>query len=121
VLGFSKDVENVFRAGSVHIFPSSLEGSAKATYEAAACGLAQITTREAGDVVIDGLNGLIIQPNDVDALANAICQLYERPDLVRAYGAAGRARVVEQFTWDHFRERVLGAYRLVMDRVSARR
>jgi glycosyltransferase involved in cell wall biosynthesis len=121
VLGFTKDVENVFRAGSVHIFPSSLEGSAKTTYEAAACGLAQITTREAGDVVIDGLNGLIIQPNDVDALANAICQLYERPDLVRAYGAAGRARVVEQFTWDHFRARVLGAYRLVMDRVSARR
>jgi glycosyltransferase involved in cell wall biosynthesis len=121
VLGFTKDVENVYRAGSVHIFPSSLEGSAKTTYEAAACGLAQITTREAGDVVVDGLNGLIIQPNDVDALASAIRQLYDRPDLVRSYGAAGRKRVVQQFTWDHFRERVLGAYRLVMARVSTRR
>jgi glycosyltransferase involved in cell wall biosynthesis len=118
VLGFTKDVENVYRAGSVHVFPSSLEGSAKTTYEAAACGLAQITTREAGDVVVDGLNGLIIPPNDVGALARAIRQMYDRPDLVRSYGAAGRARVVQQFTWDHFRERVFGAYRLAMTRSS---
>ncbi|MBV8352543.1 MAG: glycosyltransferase family 4 protein [Verrucomicrobia bacterium] len=118
VLGFRSDVENVFRAGCVHIFPSSLEGSAKTTYEAAACALAQITTREAGDVVVDGLNGLVIPPNDVDALASAIQLLYDQPELVRLYGAAGRKRVLEQFTWDHFRDRVLAAYRLVMGRAA---
>jgi glycosyltransferase involved in cell wall biosynthesis len=118
VLGFRSDVENVFRAGCVHIFPSSLEGSAKTTYEAAACALAQITTREAGDVVVDGLNGLVIPPNDVDALASAIQLLYDQPELVRLYGAAGRKRVLEQFTWDHFRDRVLAAYRLVMSRAA---
>ena len=118
VLGFRSDVENVFRAGCVHIFPSSLEGSAKTTYEAAACALAQITTREAGDVVVDGLNGLVIPPNDVDALASAIQLLYDQPELVRQYGATGRKRVLEQFTWDHFRDRVLAAYRLVMGRAA---
>ncbi|HEV3064325.1 MAG TPA: glycosyltransferase family 4 protein [Chthoniobacterales bacterium] len=121
VLGFKGDVENVFRAGSVHLFPSSLEGSAKTTYEAAACALAQITTREAGDVVVDGVNGVVIPPDDVDALAAAIQFLYDRPDLVRKYGAAGRKRVLEQFTWDHFRERVLAAYRLAMDRATESR
>jgi glycosyltransferase involved in cell wall biosynthesis len=121
VLGFKGDVENVFRAGSVHVFPSSLEGSAKTTYEAAACALAQITTREAGDVVVDGVNGVVIPPNDVDALAAAIQFLYDRPDLVRRYGAAGRQRVLEQFTWDHFRERVLAAYRLVTERATESR
>jgi len=119
VLGFRKDVEDVYRAGSVHVFPSSLEGSAKTTYEAAACGLAQITTREAGDVVVDDLNGVMIPPNDVDALTRAIQFLYDRPDLVRRYGAAGRERVVKHFTWDHFRERVAGAYRLAMERRSS--
>ncbi len=118
VLGFTGDVENVYRAGSVYVLPSSLEGSAKTTYEAAACGLAQITTREAGDVVVDGLNGLVIAPNDVDALVRALRFLYDRPDLVRHYGAAGRERVVQHFTWDHFRRRILAAYRLVMDRAS---
>ena len=121
VLGFKGDVENVFRAGSVHVFPSSLEGSAKTTYEAAACALAQITTREAGDVVVDGVNGVVIPPDDVDALAAAIQFLYDRPDLVRTYGAAGRKRVLEQFTWDHFRERVLAAYRLAMERAAESR
>lgn len=121
VLGFQGNVENVFRAGSVHLFPSSLEGSAKTTYEAAACALAQITTREAGDVVVDGVNGVVIPPDDVDALAAAIQFLYDRPDLVRKYGAAGRKRVLEQFTWDHFRERVLAAYRLAMDRATESR
>jgi glycosyltransferase involved in cell wall biosynthesis len=121
VLGFKGDVENVFRAGSVHLFPSSLEGSAKTTYEAAACALAQITTREAGDVVVDGVNGVVIPPDDVDALAAAIQFLYDRPDLVRKYGAAGRKRVLEQFKWDHFRERVLAAYRLAMDRATESR
>jgi glycosyltransferase involved in cell wall biosynthesis len=121
VLGFREDVENVFRAGSIHVFPSSLEGSAKTTYEAAACALAQITTRESGDVVEDGVNGVVIPPNDVDALAAAIQFLYDRPDLVRRYGAAGRERVLEQFTWDHFRERVLAAYRLAMDRAAESR
>jgi glycosyltransferase involved in cell wall biosynthesis len=121
VLGFREDVENVFRAGSIHVFPSSLEGSAKTTYEAAACALAQITTRESGDVVEDGVNGVVIPPNDVDALAAAIQFLYDRPDLVRRYGAAGRERVLEQFTWDHFRERVLAAYRFAMDRAAESR
>lgn len=116
VLGFERDVENVYRAGCVHVFPSSLEGSAKTTYEASACALAQITTREAGDVVVDGLNGIIIPPNEVNALASAIQFLYDRPDLVRQYGAAGRERILEHFTWDHFRKRVLAAYSLAMAR-----
>jgi len=119
VLGFTKDVEDIYRAGSVHVLPSSLEGSAKTTYEAAACGLAKITTREAGDVVVDGINGVIIPPNDVQALARAIRLLYDRPDLVRSYGEAGRERVVRRFTWNHFRKRILDAYRLAMARASA--
>ena len=53
VLGFVPRVEEVYRSASVHVFPSSCEGSAKATYEAAACGLPQITTRESGDIVLD--------------------------------------------------------------------
>ena len=54
----------------LHIFPSQWEGSAKVTYEAAACGLPQITTREAGDVVRNGIEGIIVKPGDVNAIAN---------------------------------------------------
>ena len=112
VAGFVPKVEDSYRAATVHVFPSECEGSAKCTYEAAACGLPQITTREAGDVVVDGVNGLIIPPNDPDALAAAIERLYRDRDLAARLGAAGRQRVVENFTWEHFRARLLEAYRV---------
>jgi glycosyltransferase involved in cell wall biosynthesis len=114
LLGFVKDIAEVYRACSVHIFPSELEGSAKSVYEAAACGLAQITTRESGDVVIDGENGLIVPANDISALSDAILTLYQNPELVRRLGANGRKRVVESFTWEHFRLRLREAYRTAM-------
>ena len=114
VVGFAREPEKYLSQSTVHVFPSTCEGSAKVTYEAAACGLPQITTREAGDVVNDGVEGIIIQPGDVDALAAAILRLYENPDLVEKMSIAARRRVVENFTWDHFRSRLLGAYELAM-------
>ncbi|HZJ14348.1 MAG TPA: glycosyltransferase family 4 protein, partial [Chthoniobacteraceae bacterium] len=119
VAGFVAGVEECYRSATVHIFPSSCEGSAKATYEAAACGLPQITTRESGDLVLDGVNGLIISPDDPDALAAAIERLYRDRDLCAQLGAAGRQRVVENFTWEHFRTRLLEAYRVVRARRTA--
>lgn len=110
VRGFVKDVAAELHTAALHIFPSECEGSAKATYEAAACGLPQIATRESGDVVVDGANGLIVPPNDVEALMAAIEHLHRDRALAAQMGAAGRQRVVENFTWDHFRKRLLGAY-----------
>jgi len=110
VLGFKRDLENYLNQGSVYVFPSRLEGSAKTIYEAAASGLPMITTREAGDVVRDGVEGIIVQPGDVDAIAAAIEHLYRHPEIVASMSAAARQRAVENFTWDHYRTRLLGAY-----------
>ncbi|MGB8168917.1 MAG: glycosyltransferase family 4 protein [Chthoniobacteraceae bacterium] len=114
--GFAAKVEDFYRTGVVHIFPSECEGSAKCTYEAAASGLAQITTREAGDVVLDGVNGLIIPPNDPDALAEAILKLYRDRDQCARLGAAGRQRAVENFTWEHFGTRLREAWSAAVKR-----
>jgi glycosyltransferase involved in cell wall biosynthesis len=110
ILGFNERVEELYRQSSVFVFPSECEGSAKATYEAAASGLAQITTRESGDVVVDGLNGIIIPPKNCEAICEALLTLYKNPDFAERLGNAGRERAVEQFTWAHFRRRVLEAY-----------
>lgn len=112
VTGFVKNVPQQLRQASAFVFPSELEGAAKATFEAAACGLAQITTRESGDAVIDGLNGRIIPPNDPGALAEAIHHFYHHRDQLPAMGQAGRQRILDHFTWDHYRQRLLQAYAL---------
>jgi len=114
VVGFVRDPENYLTQGTVHVFPSHWEGSAKVTYEAAACALPQITTREAGDVVRDGIEGIIVKPGDVSAIAAALEHLYRRPEIVERMGSAARRRVVENFTWDHFRTRLLDAYEIAM-------
>ncbi len=114
VVGFVRDPENYLSQGTIHIFPSQWEGSAKVTYEAAACGLPQITTREAGDVVRNGVEGIIVKPGDVNAVATALEHLYRHPEIVEEMSNAARRRVVENFTWDHFRTRLLNAYGTAM-------
>ncbi|MEP6778043.1 MAG: glycosyltransferase [Chthoniobacterales bacterium] len=115
LVGFVPQPENYLRQATVHIFPSQCEGSAKVTYEAAACGLPQITTREAGDVVQNNVEGLIVPPANVEALAAAISFLYHHPEVVERMSVAARRRVVENFTWDHFRGRLLNAYSCAME------
>jgi glycosyltransferase involved in cell wall biosynthesis len=114
VVGFVRDPENYLSQGTIHIFPSQWEGSAKVTYEAAACALPQITTREAGDVVRNGVEGIIVKPGNVDAITAALEHLYRHPKIVEQMGVAARRRVLENFTWDHFRARLLDAYETAM-------
>ena len=114
VVGFVRDPENYLSESTVHVFPSQWEGSAKVTYEAAACALPQITTREAGDVVRNGIEGIIVKPGNVNAIAAALEHLHEHPEIVEQMGSAARHRVVENFTWDHFRTRLLDAYETAM-------
>jgi glycosyltransferase involved in cell wall biosynthesis len=108
--GFVRDVGRLLSTCTIHAFPSECEGSAKVTYEAAACGLAQISTREAGDVVVHGETGLVIPPNDPDALAGALEHLYHHPALAARMGARARERVEREFTWAHYRDRLRLAY-----------
>ena len=82
-IGFARDVEKYLSQATIHIFPSQLEGSAKVTYEAAACGLPQVVTRESGDVVRDGIEGIIVPTGR--------CQCHRRRD--RAFLPASENRV----------------------------
>jgi glycosyltransferase involved in cell wall biosynthesis len=113
-MGFVRDPENYLNQGTIYVFPSQWEGSAKTVYEAAASGLPMVTTREAGDVVRDGIEGIIVKPGEVDAIAQAIEHLYRHPEIVERMGAAARRRVVENFTWDLYRARLLDAYSAAM-------
>ncbi|CAN5540800.1 hypothetical protein BH20VER1_BH20VER1_01650 [soil metagenome] len=116
LVGFVRHVEKYLAQGTIYVFPSELEGNAKTVNEAAACGLPVITTREAGDVVNDGVEGLIVRPKNVDAVAEAILHLYQHPEIVEQMSTAARQRVVENFTWGHCRARLLTAYEQVMQR-----
>ncbi len=109
-LGQINNVAEELRRSTIHIFPSECEGGAKAPHEAAACGLPQIATRESGDIVKDGENGIVVPANDAEAIVKALSTLHANPELVRQMAIAARKRFLEGFTWDHFRNRLLTAY-----------
>ena len=71
---------------------------------------------ESGDAVVHGETGCVIPCGDVGALARAIERLYRAPEECRRMGAAARRRMETLFTWDHFRLRLLEAYRVAMER-----
>lgn len=110
VVGFTNSVQDELRRSSAFVFPSECEGFAKSTLEAAACGLPLIATRESGDAIVDGETGRSIPANDVDALAAAIEYASKNRDELAAMGRRARTRVEHQFTWDHYRQRVLAGY-----------
>jgi glycosyltransferase involved in cell wall biosynthesis len=110
LVGFTSSVQDELRRSSVFAFPSECEGFAKVTIEAAACALPLIGTLESGDAIIDGQTGHVIPPNDPAALAAALEHAFNHRDQLREMGLKARALVERQFTWDHYRNRILEGY-----------
>jgi glycosyltransferase involved in cell wall biosynthesis len=91
------------RAASVAVVPSLFEGFSLPAVEAMACATPLVaTTAGALPEVVgpDGGAALLVPPGDAGALAVALGTVLDRhPDLGVRLGAAGRARVLERFTW----------------------
>jgi len=81
--------------------------------EAMACGTPVVCTRVASlpEVVDDGITGIIVPPNDPAALGAAIRWLRDHPAEAARLGAAGRARVLDRFTWDRVVRQCLAIYK----------
>jgi glycosyltransferase involved in cell wall biosynthesis len=80
--------------------------------EGMACGTPAICTAVASmpEVVADGETGFVVPPNDPAALRARLEYLRATPAAVAALGAAGRRRVLNQFTWANTVARCLKAY-----------
>lgn len=98
-LGHVDDMPALFRSVDAVVLPSYREGLPKGLIEAGACGLPLITTDVPGcrEVVIDGVDGLLVPARDSGALAAAIARLDMNPGLCRALGIAARDKVLREF------------------------
>jgi glycosyltransferase involved in cell wall biosynthesis len=87
------------RAGVV-VLPSRSEAMGRVLIEAAAARKARIATRVGGTytVVRDGVDGLLVPPDDSDALASALRKLMGSEALRRHYGEAAYANAVSKFS-----------------------
>lgn len=68
------------------------------------------------EVIEDGRTGFLVPYGDVDRLVTALDSLLADADLRRTLGEAGRARLLERFTFDRFRDRLEGYLRELLPR-----
>jgi MMP alpha-(1->4)-mannosyltransferase len=116
------DIARYYAESTVAVVPSLYEGFGFPAGEAMACEVPVVSTRAGAlpEVVgEDGRCGVLVEPQNSEALARAIEQLLQSPERRAQMGAAGRRRVLEQFTWKRAAERTVDAYRAVLQRRRA--
>ncbi len=97
-----EQLARLYGEAEVAIVPSLYEGFSLPAIEAMSCGVAVVATTGGAlpEVVgVSGETGLLVEPNNPDALVGAIAQLLDDAELRARLGSAGRERVIERFTW----------------------
>ena len=117
--GFVPDVETVYAATDLFIFPSHQEPLACAMLSAMAYGLPVVAFARGGnpEALVDGQNGLLVGEFSSSALGGAIARLLTNPDEAARMGEAARETVMARFSADHMVEATLSLYeRLLRER-----
>ena len=109
------------RGLDVFVLPSINEGISNTILEAMATGLPVVAGRVGGnpELVVDGVTGRLYDPADPAGLEQALLPYLTDPALRQAHGAAGRDRVVQNFSLDAMVERYLDLYDELLARCSA--
>ena len=114
----TEDIVQRYAQAQVACVPSLYEGFSLPAVEAMACAVPVVgTTGGAVPEVIgrDGDTGLLVPPGDPSALAAALARALDDAALRDRIGAAGRARVLDRFTWRRTAEGTVEQYRALLD------
>jgi len=112
--GFVSNINEELPKNHIFVFPSLLEGSAKVTYEALACGLPIITTFNSGSIIRDNVEGFIIPTQNVEAIKDKFLYFYNHREQIKIFGKRAR-KLAEKYTWKIYGKRIVEIYKLVSE------
>jgi glycosyltransferase involved in cell wall biosynthesis len=115
-LGYQDEVAPFYAAFDALILPSANEGTPVSAIEALAGGRPVVATRVGGvpDVVRDGVDGFLVEPGDVDAMADRLAALASDRDLRRRMGEAGSADVHQRYSVERLLDDIDRLYRRLL-------
>ncbi len=112
-------VPALYRNADVFVSPTYMEGFSNTILEAMASGLPVVSCRAVGvlDCLRDGDNGLLTEPGDVPAQADALARMATDAALRRRIAQAALDECRRVYSWDAVGKLIMGVY----DRVAAER
>ena len=105
---YGEQKERLFRECDIFVFPTHNEAFGLVNLEAMRAGLPVVSSNEGSipEVVIDGVNGFIVDPKDIDMLTDRVLKLINDPELRIKMGKAGREIYEKNFTIDSYQKRL---------------
>jgi len=99
-LGWQNNVATIIANLDFLVLPSLSEGLGLVILEGLVHAKPTIASRVGGipEIIQDGVNGLLVSPDDVDALTRAIIYLLKNPELTRQLGRTGQQALVQNFS-----------------------
>jgi hypothetical protein len=106
-----------YAASDIFLLPSLEDNQPNVMLEAMACGTPVVSFAVGGmvDVIVDGVNGRLVEPFDCTAMARAILSLAEHPEDVRAMGQEARRTAEARFSLDIQAARYEQLFRALID------
>ncbi len=120
IFPFQKDLNTVirfFQAADIYVHPARSDNFPTTILEAMACGKPVIASNVSGipEIVDQGVTGLLVPPEDPQALAHAILDLLENRTKREAMGVQGRKKAVEQFSLEKMAQEHIEFYHMMID------
>ncbi len=111
-LGRRNDIPEILRSCDIAVLPSKAEGLPNAVLEYMCAGLPVVATAVGGnaEVVRHGETGLLVPPQNSDALATAILQLMKDPASAKRMGEDSQRYVSANFSFERLIREVDGLY-----------
>lgn len=116
--GYVRDIrEYVPAMDIVCLTPNINEGLSNAIIEEMAMGIPIVATNVGGnaELILDNVTGMIVQPGDSDAIAQAILELYNKPMIRESMGRRGMERIRDNFSVERMIMKTQSIYRSVLE------
>jgi glycosyltransferase involved in cell wall biosynthesis len=119
----SEALIGLYRRAMLVVVPSRYEGFGLPAAEAMACGTPVVAAASGAlpEVVRAGGGGILVPPENSEALAKAIAALAEQPEARRALGARAPGRIEAAYSWARVAARTAGVYAELAETAASRR
>lgn len=106
---YNEDKDRLFREADIFVFPAKNEAFGLVNLEAMQWGLPIVTSPVGAipDVILDGENGYIVDPENIRNLANTVLRLVRNPELRFTMGRKGRSMFERKYSLDAFQNNTL--------------